>query len=208
MKLGKIYKITNLVNNKIYIGQTIRDLSIRFKQHCKREGCPYLHNAILRYGKDNFKIELIEEVPITDLDKREIYWISFFKSTEKEIGYNLYYGGKLGNSYRSKLTDAETERLIEMEKSGISHIKIGEHFNIDRKTVTYILRRHINYCSKRVKIEYRTDLEEMKSYILQNNPTMKQVCNKFKIGRNTLKSFADSFNYKFIPSYERRKSRI
>lgn len=64
MKLGKIYRITNLVNNKIYIGQTIRDLKVRFKQHCYKKGCTYLHNAILKYGKENFKIELIEEVPV------------------------------------------------------------------------------------------------------------------------------------------------
>ena len=59
MKLGKIYKITNLVNSKIYIGQTIRSLKERFRQHIYKQGCTYLHNAILKYGKENFKIELM-----------------------------------------------------------------------------------------------------------------------------------------------------
>lgn len=208
MKLGKIYKITNIVNNKIYIGQTIRDLNTRFKQHCYREGCKYLHNAILKYGKANFKIELIEEVPIEVLDEREIYWISKYNSTKRSIGYNIYFGGKLGNTYRSKLNNAETELLLEMEKQGISHVEIGKRFNIDRKTVTFILKRNTEYSNKRVQLWDRNDLDDIKLFILNNNPTMKQVCNRYKIGRNTLKVFTDSFNYRFLTSSERRKLRI
>lgn len=208
MKLGKIYKITNLDNSKIYIGQTIRDLKVRFKQHCCRKDCTYLHNAILKYGSDNFKIELIEEVPIEDLDSREIYWISHYNSTDTSKGYNICYGGKLGNSYRSKLTEDETKQLIEMEKQGVSHTEIGERFNINRKTVTFILKRNTGYTNKRVPLNERKDLNQIKEFILTANPTMKQVCDKFKIGRNTLKKFTDSFNYKFPTFKERIKSRI
>ena len=66
---GIIYKVTNLVNNKIYIGQTERTLKERWEQHKYKEGCRHLHNAILKYGAYNFKIEEIENVPIEDLDE-------------------------------------------------------------------------------------------------------------------------------------------
>lgn len=95
-----------------------------------------------------------------------------------------------------------------MEKQGISHIEIGKRFNIDRKTVTSILRRNTKYFNKRVPLYKRNDLNEIKEYILNYNPIMKEVCNKFKIGRNTLKEFTDSFNYRFLTYNERRKLRI
>lgn len=60
-QFGIIYKITNLVNNKVYIGQTERTLKERWGQHKYSKGCKYLHNAILKYGAESFKIEEIEK---------------------------------------------------------------------------------------------------------------------------------------------------
>lgn len=57
-----VYKITNLVNGKVYVGQTIRSLEDKWKQHLTlRNGCPKLIAAIKSYGVENFKIELIEK---------------------------------------------------------------------------------------------------------------------------------------------------
>ena len=59
---GKVYKITNIVNNKVYIGQTIQSLSTRFSRHkqTKEMRCPHLANAIDKYGVNNFTIEQID----------------------------------------------------------------------------------------------------------------------------------------------------
>ena len=63
-----IYLITNLINNKQYVGKTVYSLTHRFQGHCTNgtnKNC-YLHQAIQKYGKENFKIELLEEVTDDD----------------------------------------------------------------------------------------------------------------------------------------------
>ena len=104
LKEGIIYKITNIINHKVYIGQTVNTLKNRWNKHCHSSGCRILYNAILKYGKDTFTQEVIEEIPIEKLDEREIYWISFYKSNEKTFGYNILQGGNLGRKGFSKLS--------------------------------------------------------------------------------------------------------
>ena len=93
MRKGYIYLITNKVNGKQYVGQTSRDVDTRFQEHCfDTRGHSKLHNAIQKYGWQNFKVETIEEVPLDDLDEREKYWISELDTRDK--GYNISFGGK------------------------------------------------------------------------------------------------------------------
>ena len=205
MKLmeGIIYKITNIINNKVYIGQTINTLKNRWNKHCHSNGCRMLYNAILKYGKDNFTQEIVETVPIDKLDEREVYWISFYKSNNKQFGYNILQGGNLGRKGFSKLTKEEINKIIELDKKGVSHIKIGKMFNINRKTVTFILRRESNYTTKITRYKDRTDFEEIKEF-LKTNPTSKEVREKFNIGQVMLFKFTKSINYHFLP-YNKRK---
>lgn len=93
-----IYKIENLINGKLYIGQSVQ-IEKRFEQHKKvafsRKDPNYnnlIYKAIRKYGLDNFKFEIIEEVSEDqDLDEREIYWISHYNSYKE--GYNMTPGG-------------------------------------------------------------------------------------------------------------------
>lgn len=92
-----IYKITNKVNGKIYIGQTIRPLLVRWKHHCNpaNKNCVAMHRAIQKYGKENFTVEQIDVACDRDeLDKKEIYWIEFYDSMNPDKGYNLIKGGE------------------------------------------------------------------------------------------------------------------
>lgn len=100
-----IYKIINLNNGKIYIGRS-NDIERRWKDHLQyakdaksREYHSPLHRAIRKYGKDSFKLEIIEETLLQDLNSREQYWIEYFQSNLSYKGYNLTLGGqgKLGN---------------------------------------------------------------------------------------------------------------
>lgn len=106
-KYGYIYKITNLINNKIYIGQVYnKSINDRFNRHCdgaSNMSKSYLARAIHKYGRENFKVEQIEECySVLELNEREKYWIAYYNSTNGEIGYNLTPGGEGGNTYLCK----------------------------------------------------------------------------------------------------------
>lgn len=92
--MSYVYKITNDVNQKMYIGQTSRTLAERFEEHCmeavlKRFPDRPLYAAMIKYGIEHFSIELIEE---TDNPKeREVYWIEYYGTFKN--GYNATFGG-------------------------------------------------------------------------------------------------------------------
>ena len=97
---GYIYKTTNLIDGKIYIGQKKSTIFLfdKYLGSGKR-----LQNAINKYGKENFKVELLEEIYNVDqMDDREIYWIKYYHSTNKEIGYNISNGGNVNRSFSGK----------------------------------------------------------------------------------------------------------
>jgi group I intron endonuclease len=91
---GVIYKITNLINGKIYIGQTTQKPHIRFNRHKRsaKSDNPeiVICRAIKKYGEENFSFEVIEEnVPYEQLSLKEGNWILYYKSNQKEFGYNV-----------------------------------------------------------------------------------------------------------------------
>lgn len=113
--MGVIYKVTNKINNKIYIGQTRITEPQRWQQHIWHayndpEGdCVALCNAIKKYGRESFSREILETLPNENLDEREAYWISFYDATNHEIGYNLALGGR----GHSKFTDKQIQQSFE-----------------------------------------------------------------------------------------------
>lgn len=101
-----IYKTTNLINGKIYIGQT-HNLSDKYIGSGKN-----LKRAIKKYGKENFTKDVIEYCDSDDqLNEREKYWITYYNSKDKNIGYNLTYGGQTG-WYKNCKHSEETKRKI------------------------------------------------------------------------------------------------
>jgi hypothetical protein len=97
-----IYKITNDVNGKVYIGKTLHSVEKRWKEHIKdskrehNENRP-LYRAMNKYGIDNFHIETIEECVEELVEEREVFWIKEYNSFGKN-GYNATIGGD-GKSY-------------------------------------------------------------------------------------------------------------
>ena len=90
---GYIYKTTNLINGKIYIGKRQKQ---EFDKYYLGSGI-YLKKAIEKYGKENFSCEIIDECnSIEELNEREIYWIDKLNSRIKSIGYNISKGGDGG----------------------------------------------------------------------------------------------------------------
>lgn len=103
-KLGIIYVITNKINNKKYIGQTINTLNVRWSLHkydANRGVERPLYRAIRKYGIENFTIEVIESIPRNKLNEKEKYWIKKL-NTLTPNGYNLSPGGQEPSIYRTK----------------------------------------------------------------------------------------------------------
>lgn len=141
-----IYKITNLKNNKIYIGQTIRDIKQRFIEHCKPSSeCSALKFAIKKYGKQNFIIEeLYYSFNLMDLNEKEEYFINIFNSCNKKFGYNCNFGGN--NRKHSKET-----------KIKISKAHIGKK----REPFSKSWRQKISEANKNRKGEIRSKLARL-----------------------------------------------
>lgn len=86
MSIG-IYRITNKINGKSYIGQSIH-IERRWEEHCKPSSSSLVSKAIHKYGKINFLFEILEECQIEDLDLLEQYWIKK-ENTISPFGYNI-----------------------------------------------------------------------------------------------------------------------
>ena len=91
-----IYKVTNIINLKIYIGMTKKTLEERIKSHLDsiNDGT-YFQRALLKYGEQSFIWDVIDSTATTinELKNLEKYYISMFKSHSTENGYNMTIGG-------------------------------------------------------------------------------------------------------------------
>lgn len=111
-----IYKISNLINDKIYIGQTIESIEKRWKRHTwkstKNRNAMAITNAIIKYGENNFIIEQIDSAEnLEDLNKKEEYYIKYYNSISPN-GYNIKYGGN------NKRLSEETKLKISISNKG------------------------------------------------------------------------------------------
>lgn len=121
-----IYKVTNRINGKIYIGQTIQPLVIRWDAHT-RKGC-VLYAAIQKYGKENFTVEQIDTATSRDeLDQKEQYWIAHYDCIAPK-GYNLTSGGR-----HYEFSDEVLKKKLENAPRGEKHPMFGKHHSDETK---------------------------------------------------------------------------
>lgn len=91
------------INGKAYIGLTSKTLENRWRSHCKKARADntknYFHRAIVKYGIDNWESEILDTCQsFAEAEGLEIKWISYFKSNQKEFGYNSTTGGNVSQS--------------------------------------------------------------------------------------------------------------
>lgn len=106
---GYIYLTTCLLNNKIYIGQHVGS---KFDINYYGSGSR-LRKALKKYGISNFRCRILEECDSREaLNEREVYWISYYKSTNPKIGYNITNGGGGigGYQFTEKFKKEQSER--------------------------------------------------------------------------------------------------
>lgn len=202
--MSYIYKVTNQINGKVYIGKTMQTIPKRWLEHCNeyskdRSKNRPLYLAMQKYGIENFFIEEIEEVQdIQELDDRERYWIEYFHSFYN--GYNATIGGD-GKPY----IDRQVVCILYTQLG--SCVKVAKAMQIDEQTVSLILKeqnvqvkssqQHAkeNYSKKvlmtsldKTKVNCFPSLKDAARFLVQEGITsgelrgisahIRQVCNK------------------------------
>ena len=190
---GFIYKITNNVNGKVYIGQTIQTIKERFYQHCATKCSDSvlnmaIHKAIKKYGKSNFTIEVIEEVDKDSLNDREKFWIEYYNSYNN--GYNSTRGGQNGSTHCKEL---DTESIIKEYNLGKSLRSIGNTFKVDKQTIKDLLIR--NNVTLRTTKSYKLSQTDRISIIedVKSGIDRKLIMEKWSISKSYLSQLINGY---------------
>ena len=189
MKTGIIFVIKNNINEKVYIGQTTSDIKTRFNQHLKNSTLKSrnykIYNAIKKYGKSNFSIEVLEEnININELNDKEIYYIQKYDSFNN--GYNSTKGGD-GRTI-NKHYDEET--IIYLYTSGKSLGYIAKLYSLSSATVSRALVR-LGIKTRHDGNKYESFNDEIFTKFWKNpNITIKQMAKNYNVNEKTIRRHA------------------
>lgn len=187
--MGYIYKISNSINDKVYIGQTLYSIEKRWQEHCycsKKEKLQHrpLYSAMNKHGIENFYIELLEECDNNLLDEREKYWINYYNSYHK--GYNATIGG---DGKRKPLPSFQ-ELYDFYNSSNVSMVETAKHFDICQASVRKIFtENNIGHVKKPSLHDYQKIAKNYQS--TKNERKTAEQCN---CSENTVKRACDTYN--------------
>lgn len=223
MRVGKIYKYTNKINGKSYIGQTIRPISIRNQRHltdAKNNDSLMFHRAINKYGIENFELTILEDNINEDmLDSREIYWIKYYDTYYlNNNGYNMTEGGAWGNAPR-KLSDFNILKIKdELLHTDMSITDIAKKYNVSVSAVSdinrgrtwkdiylkYPLRKNDSHIVS--KEEYYMIIDKLKN----TNMTILNIANLYSISSSIVSKINTGIYKKYASKqdYPLRKKRV
>lgn len=230
-----IYKITNIINDKKYIGQTINPI-IRWKQHQKlgngNTKNSLLYKAMQKYGIENFVFEVIEG-PIENYNEREIYWIKKYNTyigVKDSWGYNLTEGGEdpphpqgVDHHYcthsseeilqikylisKTKLPFSQIAKTFNYNISSIERINKGEIWNNSLEQYPLRAEGTKNFAKERA--------DNIKKDLLYSNLTQKEIAQKYGLGRTSITAinngqnfFDEHLNYPLRKSNRQKKAII
>lgn len=165
----QIYKITNLVNNKIYVGKDTTSDPNYFGSGL------IISRSLKKYGMENFIKEIIDETDdYNELSKKEIYWISYYKSTDRKIGYNIAPGGDGGDTLsnhpdleliREKISKNSPKKGKTYEEAfGLEKAKIYKE-NLKKKIHKSILSTESKLKNEKRWKEYNDEFKERCEFI-------------------------------------------
>jgi group I intron endonuclease len=168
MDKGKIYKITNTINGKVYIGCTVTTLKKRYYEHLyrcfKSDYKSKLYNSIKKYGEENFTIELITECDVDKIYETEKQYIKEYNSFEN--GLNSTFGGEgcLGYIHSPEIR----KKISKATKEGNSHkgktyeILYGENVNLEKEKRRESVKNHWDGLTTEEKIERTENIKQAK----------------------------------------------
>lgn len=199
-KIGNIYIITNDINLKVYIGQTIRTLHERMLQHTEvnKITCNQaIKYAIKKYGKEHFSISLVERCPVELLNEREMFWISYFNSY-----YNGYNNTKGGDSHEHllALNDYQIKELCSLYEQGVSKEELSGKYQLCIATINKYLQDN-NLQTNTQKLINTIDKKDFISYIKEGIHTYKDIQDKFQICRSSIFNLIRKWNLENLKSY-------
>lgn len=178
-----IYKITNLISGKAYIGQT-NSIDRRFKEHLTKSKL-LIDQTIQKYGADNFKFEIIEECSINELNDREKYWIKYF-NTITPHGYNQDEGGHSGNFSFNYSSEEEIQNIIDdIKYSNLTFTEIANKYSKNVSNISRINNGKIHIQENEVyPLRKKQNYPQIKNSIHSDvNGTICPVCGNKKSSR-------------------------
>lgn len=140
-----IYKITNKITNKSYIGQSI-NIEDRIKAHWRTKDNTYIHHAIQKYGKENFNYCVLEECPIDKdiLNQKEKHYIKIY-NTLSPNGYNLTIGGDANADFFKRPVSKYTiDGKFICSYPSIKEAALDNH--IDSRNIGQVLKKNCYTC--------------------------------------------------------------
>lgn len=142
-----IYKITNLINGKMYIGQStnIKERWIKEKSSAFNS-LSHTYNTVLsrafrKYGLENFSFEVIEECSATELNSKERYYIYLYNCLAP-IGYNLTDGGDCNRGVVKIGYDTVLSIIQDLKESNLTQLEIAERYGVSKDSITDINLGH------------------------------------------------------------------
>ena len=215
-KISCVYKITNTLNGKVYIGQTVdyRKRKVGHFSYLRRNAHRnrYLQKSFNKYGESSFKMEIIKECAVDELDKLEIYYMRKYNSIDKTLGYNMVIGGNTNKSFpdyiRQKMSRSQKGRIISEEHRK----RIGKWHK--GKTISPKDIEKANKTKKDNQIQWgetnpnavltNDDVEKLIKDML-NGLTVEDVMKKYKCSRQTVYGITRNRTYKAILPNLRKK---
>lgn len=163
--MAYIYKITNKINQKSYIGKTLGTIKGRFIEHIRdsrKERCEQrpLYLAMNKYGVENFSIEEIEQCSHEIVSDREKYWIEYYGTFKN--GYNATVGGD-GKAY------IDYDLVVKTYNETKSQIETALLLNIHEDSVHSILKEKEIEILPSSEVNKNKNSKQVGQYDLENN---------------------------------------
>lgn len=211
-----IYKVENKINGKIYIGKTIKSLTIRknaHKQEAKRLSPYYFHQAIRKYGFENFEWTILQfSFNLEKLNALEKFYINLYESNNRKKGYNLTEGGEGSHGY---IPTAETRFKTSQTLKGRipwnkGKIALNKGVPMSQEQKNKLSKAHRNKKLSKIHIENITKAVtgENNPRAILNNPKVEII--KFLLKRNdiNINEIAEFFgvNKRIIYDIKRNKN--